>query len=179
MRVPAHTDSETIYDHLEERLEEPEARAVEAHLWRCDACRRLRDECAAVVSGLGWYGAETPDPPTGYWSDFWARWETRDEAPSSKDRRARILPFPRIPELIRDLAPAAAIAALLVGWWAATLPDAADEPPAIAGPTPPQVEDASGAWQEDIEMFERATIMAGGVDPLSKGIVLVGLVEER
>lgn len=179
MRMPDHLDSETIYDHLEERLEEPEARAVEAHLWRCDACRRLRDECAAVVNGLRWYGTEPPDPPAAYWGDFWARWEARAGASPSRGRRARILPFPRVASGIRDLAPAAAIAALVIGWWAATLPDAGDEAPVLAGPTPPAVESTRGTWEDDIEMFERATMMAGGVDPLSKGIVLVGLVEER
>lgn len=177
MRVPEHLDPETIYAHLEDRLEGTRACAVETHLWRCEACRELRDECAAVVGGLEWYGKERPEPPPGYWDGFWDRWTLRKR--SDESASARVIRWPRDPGRMHSLATAAAIAVIVLGWWLFTLPDEPERPPLFAGAPTASEAASDSAWEDDLEMFERATIAVGSVDPLSKGIVLAGLVEKR
>lgn len=180
MRIAEHLDPETIYAHLEERLEVPRARAVEAHLWRCEACRALREECAAIVGGLEWYGKERPEPPPDYWDGFWDRWALRANERRS-DRRAsgRGVRWGRDPGPVRSLATAATIAVVVLGWWLATLPGEPERAPLFAGAPTASRAVADPAWEDDLEMFERATIAVGSVDPLSKGIVIAGLVEQQ
>ncbi len=60
-----HLDPEAIYDLLDGRLEPAAERAAEAHLWRCDDCRTLREECTALQSSLRWYAADRPATPSG------------------------------------------------------------------------------------------------------------------
>jgi hypothetical protein len=152
-----HLDPEAVYALLDGRLSEPVERAAEAHLWRCDRCRLLREECAALLSSLRWYAADPPAPPEGYWDEFWTGLGL---APG---RRARRL-FPA-------LALAASIAfLLLIQPRPETAPDA---PPIAAAPAP------GPEWASEYRLFEQATVAIGSVDPVSKGIILVSLAEAR
>ncbi|HET9480406.1 MAG TPA: zf-HC2 domain-containing protein, partial [Candidatus Polarisedimenticolia bacterium] len=67
----AHLDTQAIYALLDGRLEPGAEQVAEAHIWRCDGCRALREECAALLSSLRWYAADPPGPPDGYWDEFW------------------------------------------------------------------------------------------------------------
>ncbi|MGH7570933.1 MAG: zf-HC2 domain-containing protein [Gemmatimonadota bacterium] len=156
-----HLSAEAIYDLLDGRLDPTAAQAAEAHLWRCDRCRMLREECAALLSSLRWYGADPPAPPDGYWDELWGK--------------VSLTPRPRARRLVPALALAASIAVLLsIQPWRESTPTdgpvAAGSPEAVApGPQ----------WASEYRLFEQATIAIGSVDPLSKGIVLASLSESR
>lgn len=155
-----HLDAETIYDLLDGRLDLPVEQAAEAHLWRCDPCRTLREECAALLSSLRWYAADPPAPPEGYWDELWRKLSL------SPRRRARR----RLPAL----ALAASIAILL-----------AIQPQGEPAPGPPVAVASSEPvapgprWASEYRRFEQATVAVGSVDPLSKGIVLASFAESR
>lgn len=173
-----HLDTETIYALLDGRLDAAGERNAESHLLRCDACRAVREECALTLGSLRWYATSTPPAPRGYWDGFWLRFADRvREAPvrsvSARTRRIR-----RRSWMAPALA-AAAVVTLLVGtWW-------------VRGPQEPGETDpprrtvaarsvvAETGWESDLEFFERATVAVGGVDPLSKGIVLASMAESR
>lgn len=165
MKLNRHVDPETVYDLLDGELDPARERAVEAHLWRCERCRALHEECGATLAALRWYGTVRPEPPAGYWEGFWTRWSgARSWAP----RRVLV-----------PLAAAATLAAL-AGGWLASRPGAPADLPAIATPAVPSARTAidDPEWARDYEFFERASIALGSVDPLSKGIVLAGLAGE-
>ncbi len=169
MRLAQHVDSETIYALLDGRLEPSRARCVEAHVWRCDRCRALRESCGAVLSSLRWYASAPPAPPAGYWEDFWTRWSPTTRAVRWSPRRASSLA-------------ASLIAATLVllaagGLWFERGPRPAPERVAVdTGPARNAV--AGTEWARDVETLERVTFAVGGVDPMAKGVVLASLAEE-
>lgn len=178
MNGSQHLDTERIYDLLDGRLDSLAESAAQAHLLRCESCRRLERECAGVVESLRWYGSEPIEPPAGYWDTFWDRW-----SPSTPE--AEILPL-RSPSRVRfRLAPVlamAAVLALLVGlWWSGRSgpvgpAEFASEQPA---PAPPLREAmASVGWADDYARFEQMSIAVGGIDPVSKGIVLASMAQE-
>ena len=178
MTMTEHLDAETIYELAEGRLEPGRERAAEAHLWRCDSCRALREECASTLEALRWYGDRDVTPPEGYWSDFWARWPLAGDVRSAAGRSRRLLPA----------AAAAAVLVLAVGtWWAADRrgessldPVASSASASFApGPRPDARELVAGtAWESDFELLERVTFAIGSVDPTSKGVALASLAEE-
>lgn len=154
----AHLDARAIYALLDGRLEPAVEHVAEAHIWRCGACRSLREECAALLSSLRWYAADPPAPPDGYWDELW-----RDLplSPRSPSRRRGVT---------ATLALAASLALLLV-----TQPGdrpVSDGSPAVvsSGPVAP-----SPRWTSEYRLFEQASATIGSVDPLSKGIVLASL----
>ncbi|MGH7588393.1 MAG: zf-HC2 domain-containing protein [Gemmatimonadota bacterium] len=152
-----HLDPEAVYALLDGRLSEPVERAAEAHLWRCDRCRLLREECAALLSSLRWYAADPPAPPEGYWDEFWTG--------------LGLAPRRRVRRLFPALALAASIAVLLlIQPHPETAPDA---PPIAAAPAP------GPEWASEYRLFEQATVAIGSVDPVSKGIILASLAEAR
>jgi hypothetical protein len=153
-----HLDEEAVYALLDGRLSQPVERAAEAHLWRCDRCRLLREECALVLSSLRWYGADPPGPPEGYWDEFWTG--------------LGLAPRPRVRRLVPALALAASIALLLlIQPGPETVPD--NHAPVAAAPAP------GPEWASEYRLFEQATVAIGSVDPVSKGIVLASLAESR
>lgn len=153
-----HLDAEALYALLDGRLSEPAGRAAEAHLWRCDRCRLLREECAALLGSLRWYAVEPPAPPDGYWDEFWTD--------------LRLAPPARARRLVPALALAASIALLLlIQPGPDTTPD--DLAPIAAAPAP------GPEWASEYRLFEQATAAIGSVDPVSKGIVLASLAEAR
>ena len=153
-----HLDAEAVYALLDGRLPEPAGRAAEAHLWRCDRCRVLREECAALLDSLRWYAVEPPAPPEGYWDEFWT-----DLGLTPRARARRVIP---------SLALAASIALLLlIRPEPETTPDA---PTTVAAAPAPDPE-----WASEYRLFEQATVAIGSVDPVSKGIVLASLAEAR
>jgi len=176
MNEPAHLDAQRIYDLLDGRLDPGTESEAEGHLLRCDACRRLERECAGVVESLQWYGSEPAEPPAGYWDSFWDsfwdRWAPAADprvVPLSQPRRAGY----------RRFAPALALAAalaLLVGlWWSERGPATTGE---LQTAAPPLREAVAGTgWADDYARFERMTIAVGGIDPVSKGVVLASLAE--
>ena len=153
-----HLDVEAVYALLDGRLSEPVERAAEAHLWRCDRCRLLREECSALLSSLRWYAADPPAPPEGYWDEFWTG--------------LRLTPRARVRRLFPALALAASIALLLlIQPGPETAPD--ESPPVAAAPVP------GPEWASEYRLFEQATVAIGSVDPVSKGIILASLAEAR
>lgn len=74
-----HLDERLVYDLLDSRLDAAAESAAQAHLLGCDSCRRLDRECSVVVKSLNWYGAESVEPPDGYWDEFWERWSHLSE----------------------------------------------------------------------------------------------------
>lgn len=153
-----HLDAEAVYALLDGRLSEHAERAAEAHLWRCDPCRLLREECAAMLSSLRWYGADPPAPPEGYWEEFWTGFA--------------LAPRRRVRRLLPALALAASIAVLLL---IQPRPEPAPEDRLALATTP-----APGPeWSSEYRLFEQATVAIGSVDPVSKGIVLASLAEAR
>lgn len=153
-----HLDAGAVYALLDGHLSEPAERAAEAHLWRCDRCRLLREECAAVLSSLRWYGVDTPAPPEGYWDEFWSG--------------LRLTPRGRVRRLLPALALAASIAMLLV-IQPAPKNGSADRAPIAAAASP------GPEWASEYRLFEQATVAIGSVDPVSKGIILASLAESR
>ena len=160
-RPGRHLDAEVIYELLDGRLGPVVGRAAEAHLWRCDRCRTLREECAALLSSLRWYAADPPAPPDGYWDVFWRR------RPLSRHRRAR--------RIAPALALAASVALLL---WIQPRSEGNPAGPVAVGSQPGVVE-PSPQWASEYRLFEQATVTIGSVDPLSKGVVLASLAESR
>ncbi|HET9581274.1 MAG TPA: hypothetical protein VFP76_00465 [Gemmatimonadota bacterium] len=152
-----HLDAETVYALLDGHLAEPAERAAEAHLWRCDQCRLLREECSAVLSSLRWYAVDTPAPPEGYWDEFWTG--------------LRLSPQGRARRLLPALALAASIAMLLLVQPGPENGPADRAPAAAASPGP--------EWASEYRLFEQATVAIGSVDPVSKGIILASLAESR
>ncbi|HKY59824.1 MAG TPA: zf-HC2 domain-containing protein [Gemmatimonadota bacterium] len=153
-----HLDAAAVYALLDGRLSEPGEQAAEAHLWRCDRCRSLREECAAVLSSLRWYGADPPAPPEGYWDEFWTGFGPKLRPPARR--------------LFPALALAASIALLLlIQPGPESAPD--DRAPIVSAPAP------GPEWASEYRLFEQATVAIGSVDPVSKGIVLAGLAEPR
>lgn len=154
-----HLAAEAIYALLDGRLEPAAERVAEAHLWRCDPCRTRREECAALLSSLRWYGADPPAPPEGYWDEFWRKLPLSSSPPA----RRRVTPV---------LALAASIAILLVtgpGGEPASDRAVAVAPSRAAAPGPP--------WASEYRLFEQARATIGSADPLSKGIILASLTE--
>ncbi len=169
--MPEHLDAETVYALLDGRLDTVRSPQVETHLWRCEACRRLRQECAALRSSLLWYGAEPPPPPDGYWDEFWRR-VLLDREPGA---RPAVAPQATARRLALLLAAAAAVVLIVGGMWA--IRAGTGMAPA---PVPVQAIASSAAraeWADDYELFERTSIAIGGVDPMSKGVVLASLAE--
>ena len=167
-----HLDAETIYALLDDRVDEPRARSLRVHLWRCDRCRRLRDECAVVVGALRRYGETTPRPPAGYWSGVWSRLQVggRDDSRPTRRRPGGILP---------PLAAAATVLGLLVGGWMATRPADPEETVLPVADAPAAGAIGEAEWDEQYRFFERISVGVGSVDPLSKGLVLAGMAERR
>lgn len=173
MSVSKHIDAETIYALLEERLDEGAARSVECHLWRCEACRDLRAECRALLTGLESYAAEPPKPPEGYWESFWRRWDGGEEVEEAVV--VPIHPHRRVGWLVA----AAASIAILIGVWSLDpFGEAVGPAPQTADSNPKPVMIADSDFAGEYEMFERVSIAVGGIDPLSKGVVLASLAEE-
>lgn len=174
MKGSEHLDTQRVYDLLDGRLDAVAESEAQAHLLRCEACRRLERETAAVIDALGWYGSEPAEPPAGYWDAFWARWNPGAEpapepTPIASRRRG----------ISRALAPALALAAalaLLVGLWWSERPPATIERPTASAPQLREAVAASG-WGDDYARFERMAIAVGGIDPVSKGVILASLAE--
>lgn len=169
-----HLDTQRVYDLLDGRLDAVAESAAQAHLLRCDLCRRLERECAGVVESLHWYGSEPIEAPAGYWDAFWDRW-----SPSAEEPAVVRLPAPR--RYAFPLAPALAVAAalaLLAGLWWTERPAETVTEVRIAEAPPFRQSVASAGWADDYARFERMTIAVGGIGPVSKGIVLASLAEE-
>ena len=177
-----HLDTQRIYDLLDGRLDVVAESEAQAHLLRCDACRRLERESAAVVEALQWYGSEPAEPPAGYWDSFWDRWTPAARPAARSEFEPWVVPpRPRRRAISRVLAPALAVAAaltLLVGiWWSERTPTTMVESRPAAAPPLREAVAASG-WADDYARFERMAIAVGGIDPVSKGIALASLAEE-
>ena len=167
-----HLDPQRVYDLLDGSLEAADERAAQAHLFRCDRCRELERECAGVVDALRWYGSEQLAPPAGYWDGFWARW-----SPSREPAVRLRPPRPASSRLAPALAAAAALALLAGLWWSERSPQGAAEP-RIVDARPLRQAVSGAGWADDYARFERMSIAVGGIDPMSKGLVLATLAEE-
>ena len=165
-----HLDEQLLYDLLDGRLDAAAEGAAQAHLLRCDRCRELERDCAGVVESLRWYGLEPVEPPAGYWERFWDRWSPEPQ----------VVPLPIDARGAWRFAPAlatAAAVALLAGLWWAERPREAETPTAVVEAPPLREAVAVSDWGDDYARFEQMAIAVGGVDPMSKGIVLAGLAE--
>ncbi|HJR52312.1 MAG TPA: hypothetical protein VJ982_01215 [Gemmatimonadota bacterium] len=180
-----HLEARLVYDLLDGRLDAAAESAAQAHLLRCDRCRELQVECAGVVDSLRWYGLESAAPPEGYWEGFWGRWSP-DEGEARRTVRAPEEPAPQVVPLPVDrrggwrLAPAlatAAAVALLVGLWWSERPRVVETRTVVVEAPPLRQATAVSDWGEDYARFEQMAIAVGGVDPVSKGIVLASLAE--
>ncbi|HUE96496.1 MAG TPA: hypothetical protein VMN39_07535, partial [Longimicrobiaceae bacterium] len=72
---------------------------------------------------------------------------------------------------------AAAVVTLLLGAWWASGPREGEDPLSTDRTVAARAVVAETGWESDLEFFERATVAVGGVDPLSKGIVLASMAE--
>lgn len=176
MNATQHLDERRIYDLVDGRLDAADESAAQAHLLRCEACRRLERECAGVVGSLRWYGSESVEPPAGYWDGFWDRWSTAREPVAIRT------PAPRTGGGSR-LAPVLALAAalaFLVGLWWTERPDPGSGGALQATASAPRLREAmaSAGWADDYARFERMSVAVGGIDPVSKGVVLASLAEQ-
>lgn len=172
-----HLDPETLYALLDGELDAAVEGRAEAHLLRCAECRAAREEAGAVLASLRWYAAAPPVPPPGYWEGFWARFSARVDRAPGTDRVAEARPVRRA-WLAPALAAAAAVALLAGTWWAGEAIREASTPTVASTPAvPSRARVAQPEWESDIDFFERATVAVGGVDPLSKGLVLVAMSE--
>jgi hypothetical protein len=175
MNGSEHLDVQRVYDLLDGRIDAMAESAAQAHLVWCESCRRLERECAGVVESLRWYGSEPIEPPPGYWDSFWDRWSPSKAEPvvvhSLAPRRSgfRLAPV---------LGLAAALA-LLVGLWWTSRPGPTTTDELRTAQAPPLREAmASAGWADDYARFEQMSIAVGGIDPVSKGVVLASLAEE-
>ena len=172
MKGSGHLDAQRIYDLLDGRLDPAAEGEAQAHLLRCDDCRRRERESAAVVDALRWYGTESREPPVGYWEGFWQRWSPQ-AAPA-------VVPPATRRRFHRALAPALALAAalaLLVGVWWSERPPATPEVRTAAAP-PLREAIARAGWADDYARYERMTVAVGGIDPVSTAVVLASLAEQ-
>ncbi|HUP02012.1 MAG TPA: zf-HC2 domain-containing protein [Gemmatimonadota bacterium] len=182
-----HLAAETIYALLDDRLDAVRARQVESHLWRCEPCRALREECGALRNALAWYAAEPPGPPEGYWKEFWRRSPLAVRTAGTlrmAGTRTAGTSRPGFRRVAIALAPALAVAAsllLLVGLWrtGSERPERSVGPEGISEPSPSIVSPVLGQaeWADDYDFFEQVTIAVGSVDPMSKGVVLASLAQ--
>lgn len=173
-----HLDPQRIYDLLDGRLDAAAEGEAQAHLLRCDGCRRLERESAAVVDSLRWYGSDATEPPAGYWNAFWDRWAS---AATPASAPATVRPQPRRRAIRWALAPALALAAvltLLVGVWWSERPTTTTGELRTAAAPPFREAVAGSGWADDYARFERMTIAVGGIDPVSKAVVLASLAEQ-
>jgi hypothetical protein len=175
MNGSEHLDIQRIYDLLDGRLDSLAEGVAQAHLLRCERCRELECKCANVVESLRWYGSEPMESPAGYWDSFWDRW-----SPSAAE--IEVVPLPVERKAAFRLAPVLAVAAalaLLVGlWWSESYtPTATDELQTVQVPMLREAV-ANTDWAEDYARFERMTIAVGGINPVSRGIVLASLAQE-
>jgi hypothetical protein len=178
MNGSEHLSEQRVYDLVDGRLDPAAESAAQAHLLRCERCRLLERECAGVVESLRWYGSEPIEPPAGYWAEFWDRWSApapaSDPAPislrSAAPRRTGV-------RLAPVLALAAALAFLVGLWWTER---PAPGPSVTASATAPPLREAmaSAGWADDYARFERMSVAVGGIDPVSKGVVLASLAEQ-
>lgn len=171
MNSANHLDAQRVYDLLDGRLDAADESAAQAHLFRCDRCRELERECAGVVESLRWYGSEQLAPPADYWDDFWTRWSPSERVVRLDARR------PASSRLAPALAVAAALALLVGLWWTERAPDGAGELRIAEAPPLRQAVTGTG-WADDYARFERMSIAVGGIDPVSKGLILASLAEE-
>lgn len=171
MNPADHLDAQRVYDLLDGRLDSAAESRAQAHLFRCDRCRDLERECTGVVEALRWYGAEPMNPPAGYWEGFWGRW-----SPSEEPVVRLPAPRPAASRLAPALAVAAAIALLAGQWWSGRSPQTSAELRTAEAPPLRQAVVGSG-WADDYARFERMSIAVGGIDPVSKGLVLASLAE--
>lgn len=182
MNGSEHLSEQRVYDLVDGRLDKAAESAAQAHLLRCERCRLLERECVGVVESLRWYGSEPVEPPAGYWAEFWDRWSAReaDSAPSPSDSPAiplRTAPRRAGVRLAPVLAMAAALALLLGLWWTDRPAPAPTTTASVSAP-PLREAMANAGWADDYARFERMSVAVGGIDPVSKGIVLASLAEE-
>ncbi|HET9332797.1 MAG TPA: zf-HC2 domain-containing protein [Gemmatimonadota bacterium] len=182
MNVSEHLSEQRVYDLVDGRLDMAAESAAQAHLLRCERCRMLERECAGVVESLRWYGSEPVEAPAGYWAEFWDRWSARKAASDATPFDSSPIPLRTAPRrggvrLAPVLAMAAALA-LLVGLWWTDRP--APGPTTTASVSAPPLREAmaNAGWADDYARFERMSVAVGGIDPVSKGIVLASLAEQ-
>lgn len=161
-----HLDIDTLYRLLDGELDPSAARAAESHVWRCQPCRALRDECGAVSSALRWYGGEPPSPPEEYWEGFWQRLPL--DSVSRRPGAVRYSP--------RRLVPALAAAAV-AAWILATVSTGPREPVHTSSSVTHASVAIPAEWADDYDLFQQTTIAIGSVDPISKGIALASLAQ--
>ena len=182
MNGSEHLSEQRVYDLVDGRLDTAAESAAQAHLLRCERCRLLERECAGVVESLRWYGSEPVEPPAGYWAEFWDRWSAggtaSDPSPSdSSPIRLRTAPRHTGIRLAPILAMAAALA-LLVGLWWTDRPAPGPATTASVSAPPLRQAMADAGWADHYARFERLSVAVGGIDPVSKGIVLASLAEQ-
>jgi hypothetical protein len=182
MNGSEHLSEQRVYDLVDGRLDRAAESAAQAHLLRCERCRLLERECAGVVESLRWYGSEPVEPPAGYWAEFWDRWPARERASDPAPADSAPIPLRTAPPRAGfRLAPALALAAalaFLVGLWWTDRPAPSPTPTASASAPPLREAMASAGWADDYARFERMSVAVGGIDPVSKGIVLASLAEQ-
>lgn len=182
MKGTEHLDVQLVYDLLDGRLDAAAESAAQAHLLRCDRCRGLERECAGVVESMRWYGLEPVEPPQGYWEEFWERWspEVAGTPEPNEDEYPQVVPL-RVDRrgawrFVPAFATAAAVALLAGLWWSERPREVEMQSAAIEAP-PLREAVAVSDWGDDYARFEQMAIAVGGVDPVSKGIVLASLAE--
>jgi anti-sigma-K factor RskA len=101
-------------------LDEVEERRYEAHLRGCASCRTELTDLTETASSLA-YAIELPAPPAAL------RGRILEQA---RSERSNVVPFPRrraLPYVTSAVAAAAAVVAVAVGLWAASLSNRLDE----------------------------------------------------
>jgi len=185
MKGTEHLDVQLLYDLLDGRLDPAAESAAQAHLLRCERCRGLERECGGVVESLRWYGLETAEPPEGYWEGFWDRWSpdvagTPEPNRPDEDEYSQVVPLPvdrrGAWRFVPAFATAAAVALLAGLWWSERPREVETQSAAVEAP-PLREAVAVSDWGDDYARFEQMAIAVGGVDPVSKGIVLASLAE--
>ena len=177
-----HLDERLVYDLLDGRLDAAAESAAHEPLLRCERCRGLERACAGVVESLRWYGLEPVTPPEGYWEGFWERWSPEKALPlrSREELAPQVVPLRAGLRGGWRLAPAlatAAAVALLAGVWWSERPRVVETRTTVVQAPPLGQATAVSDWGEDYARFEQMAIAVGGVDPVSKGVVLASLAE--